>query len=96
MTFVEFMRWLASTAATGVVASYVVQAIKLVFPQVQDEVAVRVSVIVAAVVALAAYLVLPYMQQLPPVVEQIWPIIAWLASYIWFEIVLKKPRTEEK
>jgi len=92
MSFIELVRWLASTAAAGVVASYAVQVIKLIWPKVADEIAVRVSVIVAAVVTLVAWLVLPYMQALPPVVGQVWPILSWLASYIWFELVLKKPK----
>ena len=89
MTLIEIVRWLASTAAAGVVASYVTQVIKMIWPQVADEVAVRVSVIMAAVIALAAWLALPYMQQLPPVVGQVWPMVSWLVSYVWFEFVLK-------
>ncbi len=86
----EFFRNLATIAGAGVAASYVMQLVKLIFPRVADEIAVRVSVIVAGVIALGAYLLLPYLQNLPPIIGQIWPVLSWLASYIWFELVLKK------
>lgn len=83
----ELVLFLASTGAIGVVSTYVTQGIKKLFPMVADEIAVRVSVIVAAVVSLCAFLALPYMRQLPPIVEQVFPVLAWLVSYIWFQVI---------
>jgi len=90
MTFAEWVLWLTTSAALGVVSSWILTAIKLAFPAVKDTVAKIASGLLAAVVCGLAIQVVPYLGQVPAWVEQFWPIIVWAASQIWYE--LTKPK----
>ncbi len=90
MTFSAFIVFLASAGALGGIASVALQIVKAVFPAVQDKSAKIASVIVATLVAIGATLALPFLGQMPPAVEQFFPLVCWLASQIWFEIIKPK------
>ncbi len=90
MTFAEWVLWLASSAALGVVASYLLTLIKMVFPAVKDTVAKIASGLLAAVICGLAVQILPYLGQVPAWVETYWPILVWAVSQIWYE--LTKPK----
>lgn len=86
MSFGEFIAWLCSSAALGVISSVVLTVIKKVFPSVADNVAKYASGILAAVVSAVALWLAPQLGQVPAWVSTVWPIIVWLAGQIWYEI----------
>ena len=88
-TFSEFVIWLASAAALGVVSSVLVQLIKAVFLAVQDTKAKIVSVLAACALSILAQLAVPFLPEVPAWVDQLFPTIAWLWSQIVWEIILK-------
>ncbi len=94
MTFADSIRWLASAGVLGVVSSYIVVAIKAFFPEVQDKVSVIVSIATAAVLAILANLALPHLAQIPPQIEQFWPIVVWAVQQAWYQFVVKQHNTE--
>jgi len=87
---VEFCEWLAGAAALGVVASYVTQLLKALVPSIKDKSAVIASVCIAALVNVAANLVKPYLGGLPPEVAQMWPVIVWAVSQLWYALIIQK------
>ncbi len=86
MSFAEWVLWLGTSAALGVISSVILTVIKKAFPAVQDKVAVIASVLLAAVVSAVAVLAAPYLDQLPPAVETFWPMIVWVAGQVWYEV----------
>jgi len=90
MTFVELVKWLATSAALGVVSTFVMQALKALFPAIRDQSAKIISVVVAALVSVGATLALPFLPQVPAWVEQFWPTLVWLASQLWYELIKPK------
>lgn len=87
---VEFCEWLAGAAALGVVASYVTQLLKALIPSIKDKSAVVASVLVAALVNVAANLVRPYLSDLPPGAAQMWPVVVWAVSQLWYALIMQK------
>lgn len=83
-TIVAFLEWLAVPATLGVVSSWLTEAIKKVFVNVEDRVAAVVSIAVAAVLSIVAKLALPYANQIPPEIAAYWPIVVWAASQLWY------------
>jgi hypothetical protein len=84
MTFVGFVTWLATPAALAVVSSLVVQVLKRVWPSVQQQLAVAISIAVAAVASVVAMYALPWVAQLPPDVERLWPVVVWALQQLWY------------
>lgn len=87
MTFVEFVRWLATAGALGVVSSVVVQALKALVPGLADIKAKIISILVATFVSIVATLAVPYLGQVPADVERFWPLIVWAVSQLWYEVI---------
>jgi len=87
MTFVEFVQWLATSGALGAVSYFLLQCIKALFPSVKDKVASIASVLMAAIVGIVATFAVPYLNNLPPWIDQVWPIIVWLWSQLFYEIM---------
>lgn len=87
--FLEFVKWLAGTAALGAVSAFALQAIKALWPAVKDDMAKIASVVFAALASVAAQLLLPVVPQLPAEIEQFWPVIVWLWSQVIWGIWLK-------
>lgn len=80
----EFLRYIVTPVGLGAVATLVVQLLQKAKPSIAGDLAFLVSVIVAAVVGLGGYYLLPFLQMLPPDVELIvWPVLTWAANYIW-------------
>ena len=90
MTFADFVKWLASSAALGVLSSILLDVLKVVFPSLKANLAKYASVILAAVVSIVAQYAVTFLPQVPPWVEQIWPVIIWIWSQVWYEV--KKSR----
>jgi len=83
MTLIEWMTYLGTTAAWGVVSSVLTQVIKKVWPDVQNGVAKVVSGIVAVLVGFAAQALIPYAEQLPAAIAM---AIIWVVSLLWYEL----------
>lgn len=88
-SFAEFVKWLASGAALGALSAFGFQALKAIFPSLRDDVAKIGSVIFAALLNGLARTLIPVLPQLPPAIDQYWPVITWLWSQVVWEIWLK-------
>ena len=93
-TFVEWVKWVASAGALGVISSFLVEFVKFVKPQIEDRVAVAVSILVAALCSGLALYTIPFLDGIPYQVELYWPIIVWAAQQLWFTLVKKRPELE--
>ena len=89
MTLAEFLMWLASAAAPGVVSSVIVDFIKAVWPSVEDKKAAAISIVVALVASAVALALQPYIGDIPPELEQVWPFIVWAVQQIWYQFIGK-------
>ena len=90
MTFGEFVLWLGTSAALGVVSSVLLTLVKWAIPSVTDNIAKIASGLLAGLVCGLAVLVKPYLANLPAWVEVYWPIVVWVAGQIWY--ILTKPK----
>ena len=86
MSFAEWLVWLGSAGALGVISSVVLTVIKLIFPALRDVYAKIASGVIAAIVSALALLLVPFLPQMPLWVEQFWPIVVWAVSQIWYEL----------
>ena len=86
MSFGEFLLWLSTSAAWGAVSSICLTVIKLIWPGVEDKLAVILSFLLAALASVAAILIQPYLGQFPSWWNTLWPIIVWVAGQIWYEL----------
>ncbi len=91
MTFLAFVTWLATPAALAVVSSLVVQVLKKVYPSIQQQLAVAVSVAVAAVLSVVAMYALPWVKTLPPDVERLWPVVVWALQQLYYQLFGQTP-----
>ena len=87
MSFVDFVKWLATSAALGITSTAIMQVIKAIWPRVKDKAAAIASVIVAALIAAGAIAALPYLGEVPAWVETYWPIAIWLWSQLWYQTI---------
>jgi len=87
----EFIAYLATAGALGVVSSVILQLIKRLFPALAEVYAFAASMIAAVVISVAANLLLPMLPSFPPELEQFWPIVVWAAQQIWFYLMEQKP-----
>lgn len=82
---IESLRYVITAAGMGLVARYSMFVVQKAFPKVKDDLAYILSCVVAVVVALGAYSLLPIIPRLPPEVAAIfYPTLCWAANYIWF------------
>ena len=86
---VDFLKWLATAAALPVVSSYVVDLIKYLAPEVEDRLAVLVSIAVAALASVLGIVAQPYLADIPSEVETFWPIIVWAIQQAWYQLFNK-------
>lgn len=86
MTFEEFVRYIGTPAALGVVSSVVLTIIKKFAPQVQEFLAFGLSLIVAALAYIVAAWAVPLLPQLPAQFELYWPAVVFLAQQLWYWI----------
>ncbi len=84
MNLVELLQYLATQAGWSILASFLVQAIKKLWPQIIDDVAQALSVLVAVFVGLVAKELIPYAVELPEVVSLV--IIA-VGTQLWYKFV---------
>ena len=88
----EFLRYIVTPAGLGAAATLFMQLIQKQLPNIAGDVAFLVSVLVAAVVGLGGYYIIPFLQTLPPDVELvIWPVLTWAFNYIWHRFFTEHP-----
>lgn len=84
MTFAEWVGLLASVASLGAIAAAITAVVKRLTGL--EGVKIKLlSALLAAAVNVVATLALPYLAELPPVVEQFWPVLVWIVSQVWYE-----------
>ena len=86
---IDFLKWLATAAALPVVSSYLVDLIKYLRPEVEDQLAVLVSIAVAVLAGLLGIVAQPYLADIPAEVEQYWPLIVWAIQQAWYQLFNK-------
>ena len=84
MTFSDFVRYIGTPAALGVVSSIVVAILRKVWPTIQEGVAVIASLLTAVLAYIIASYLVPLLPQLPPELELYWPAVVYLAQQIWY------------
>ena len=89
MTLAEFLQWLATAAAPAVVSSLIVDFIKAVWPDVEEKKAAAVSIVVAMLASALALVAQPYIGDIPPELEQVWPLIVWAIQQLWYQFIGK-------
>ena len=93
MSMKEFLQYLVTPAGLGFVVMAVMYVIQKAKPEVKDDLAFVVSVILAAVVGIGAYYLIPFVDKLPPEIGTvIWPVLVWAANYIWFRFGPKRDK----
>ena len=90
MSFSDFVKYLATPAALGVVSSIAVALLRRVWPQIEEGKAVILSWAVAALAYLLGGQVLPLLPQLPPQVELYWPAVVWFCQQVWYWLMKDK------
>lgn len=82
----EFFGWLAGGGIVlGVVASFLVQIIKKVWPSISDKTAKYVSIFAAIGISIGAKYALPYINQLPADVLALWAYIVYIFEQVVFD-----------
>ena len=84
MTFEEFIRWMATPAALGIVSSFVLQVLRKHWPVLDEGWAWLASTgfaLVGSVVAMRLIAILP---TLPPEVAAYWPLVVWFWEQLTF------------
>ena len=90
MSFADFVRYIGTPAALGVVSSIVLALMRRVWPNIDEGKAVVGSLLVAVVVYMIAAWLVPILPQLPPQLELYWPAIVYLAQQIWYWLMKDK------
>jgi len=80
---VEFITFLAGTTGLGVVSSLAVAAIRIVCPEIDSDYAFFFSMVIAVFFNMVAKTILPYVQNLPAGLYEIWAALVWLAQQVW-------------
>ena len=93
MSFSEFIAWLGTSAALGVMSSIFLTGLKAVIPSLADKTAKIVSVILAGIACVAAVILRPHLANLPPWIEAFWPTLVWVLQQVWFELTKPKEPT---
>jgi phage-related protein len=83
-SFAEFVQYLATPAALGVVSSMVLQLIRRVWPQIDEGWAFLASVVAAVVISAIAMYLVPLLPTMPPEVEKLWPFVVWFFQQVWY------------
>lgn len=84
MTFADWVKMLAAVGSLGAIAAAITAIVKRAFGF--EGVQIRLlSALLAAIINVLATLAVPYLGQLPPVIEQFWPVLVWIAGQIWYE-----------
>ena len=81
-TLVEWLQFLATSAAWGIVSTYAVQVIKKLWPECVDSLALVISVVAAVVIGTIAQALIPFVSGLDVVLQT---AILWIASKLWYE-----------
>ena len=89
-SFQDFVLYLASPAALGVISSLVLQVIRKQWPQIDGQIAFVWSIGMALVFGVGATLLLPNLEQLPPEVEQYWPFVVWFMQQVWYWLMKER------
>ena len=86
MSFADFVKYLGSAAALAAVSSILLQLLRKVRPAVDENIAFVLSILFAAVIAIGAKMAIPYLGELPPEIENFWPVIVWAIQQVWWRI----------
>lgn len=87
----SFIIWLVSVTALPIVADYILQGIKLLFPALEDRAASIASVAMAALANVVAILLMPYADQIPAALIPFWGTLIWIVGQVWYLLKIKKP-----
>ena len=86
-SFMEFLTWLAGATAAGVIATYALQVIRKISPIIDEDIAMIASVFIAALISVVAKVLLMKTGTTPPpIIDQNWQLICWLAEQLWYYI----------
>ena len=83
MTLVEWLTWLTTSVAWGVLSSKLIEVIKKLWPEIVDELALGLSLVGAVLIGYIAQALIPWAEGLP---EMAAALIVWLASQVWYYI----------
>jgi hypothetical protein len=96
MTLVEFLQYLVTPVGLGLAARTVMYLIQKAKPEVADDLAFALSVLVAAVAGLIGFFAIPFAEKLPPEVGTVvWPVLTWAWNYVWFRFGPKADGDDE-
>ncbi len=94
--FADWVKMLAALGSLGAIAAAITNIVKVLFGVEGWQIKV-LSALLAAAINVVATLAIPYLGRLPPIVEQFWPVLVWIAGQIWYEgqwIVSQKMKAE--
>lgn len=84
MSFADWVAMLAAVTSLGAVAAWITAIVKRLFGI--EGVQIRLlSAALAAIINVLATMAIPYLARMPPIVEQFWPVLVWIAGQIWYE-----------
>ena len=79
-----FLAYLANPLALAVVSSVALQAIKRIWPGVDEGSAFFGSMVLAVGLAIGAMFLLPHVPSLPAEAERLWPFLVWFMQQAWY------------
>jgi len=80
----EFVAFLAGTGALGIISSLAVAALRIAMPAIANDYAVFFSMIVAVAVNAIAKALVPYVDNFPSALYEMWPTFIWVAQQAWY------------
>jgi len=80
----EFVAFLAGTGALGIVSSLAIAALRIAMPAIANDYAVFFSIFVAVAMNAVAKALVPYVDNFPLALYEMWPTFIWLAQQAWY------------
>ena len=92
MNLEELLKYVVTPAGMGAVTMLLVQLIQKFRPGIAGDVAYVVSVIVAVLVGIGAYYILPFLQTLDPAIAAVfYPVLSWAFNYLYHRFFTEHP-----
>lgn len=87
----EFFQYIVTPAGLGAMVTVLMFLIQKFKPEVTDDAAYLVSVLLAAGLGMGGYFLIPFVDKLPPVVGTVvWSVLVWAFNYLWFRFGPKR------
>lgn len=83
-TIAAFIAWVALTSNLAPMSSVLLQLIKRLNPGLENAKAMALSIVFSCMGCLVANIAQPYVADLPPIVNVIWPILWWALQQFWY------------